>query len=137
MSRTPSREITMKEIKEWIALNEKGFRVTEIGKMYNRKQQVISNIFKKFGIKTACPKSCKGVEKYRFYKNKYIINVYDLNEQLCFQFNNTHEMAKTFNKKVLSCNEMLRKSNINRTHRLGNQRYKFFLIEIDKGENYK
>lgn len=120
------KTVTTKEIKEWISLNEQGYNVYEIAEIYGRTRKTIMEKFKIFDIKLS---NSIGRPKNEFYKNKYIICIYDMDDQLCWQFNNPLQMSLCLNKSINAIHSILSKNKINAKHRINKKWYKIYLLE--------
>ena len=123
--------ITTKQILEWKELYESDPHMTyaEIGSQYSVKKDLVRYYLKRMGTKTLKNKILP--PKHKLYQNKYIICVYDENENLCYQFDNAMEMAQKLNKSTSSVYTKLNEQRRNGKLRINNKWYYIVLVEVE------
>ena len=120
---------TSKMINEWVDLYvNKHLNCGQIAKMYNGNRSIIRYHLNCRGILTPHPKTHSYPPVASQLKN--VICVYDLDDNLCWQFDSTREMAKTFNKPLNCIQCHISPSRINRKFRYNGKWYRIYLIEV-------
>lgn len=111
-----------KIIREWIDLCKAGYNSKKIAKEYNVSPGLVRYHLKNRGVYFN-----KERPRKELYKGKFVIGMYDLNDELFHMFNNVRHMSK-----VLEIEEKLLAPRISRNHkfRYKNEWYKLKLIEI-------
>ena len=126
--RKPYAKITVKMVNEWVDLYKNQHKNTyEIGEMYNCSPMSVTRYLKMFGIKV---ERGKYKRKKQFYKNQFLICLYDLDEQLVGVFDNVHELSKYCGKSVNVCRCCLTPKRLHKKMRINGKWYRKELIEV-------
>lgn len=120
--------ITVKMVHEWINLYQNNKLTSgEIAEMYGCSAMTVRTYLKDFGVTVTRFREHK---KRKFYKNHFLIALYDLEEQLVGVFDNVHELSKYSGKSVSTISSMLSPRHLNAKLRINGKWYRKELIEI-------
>lgn len=119
---------TIKMVNKWIELFEEGYNITKIARIYNVSPPAVRYHLKKRNVVV---KKSRYYGKTDFYKGKYSIALYDLNDNLFCMFDTAREMADFLGDDY---NVMQQKITKNCKYRYKNNWYKFKLIEVSQEE---
>lgn len=125
-------KVTTRMIKEWCNLyTQQNISIPQLAKRYNVSETTVRAYLHLNGIKTPRPHH-HYIDTNRLYYDKYMIGVYDLEDNLCWNFNNAREMAETLNHPLNSIQCRLIRNNVYKKFRHQGKWYRVCLIEVEE-----
>lgn len=122
--------ITTKTIKQFVELYTTTQLTTyDIAKMFNCSPNTVLRYLKQQGVNIYPIKRIKQYKKY--YKDKYMIALYDMNDNLFVLFDNCHQMSNFLGKTYNDIYRKLSPKYLNKKLRYKGQWYKKVLISVD------
>ena len=120
--------ITVKMVEEFVKLYKKdNMSCKTIAKKCNCSDTTVVNYLRLMGVEVTRKKNYK---KQEFYKNRFLICLYDLDEQLVGVFDNVHELSKYCGKSVNGCQCCLTPKKLHNKMRINGKWYRKELIEV-------
>lgn len=120
--------ITVKMVNDFVKLYKKdNMSCKTIAKQYNCSDTTVANYLRLMGVEVTRKKNYR---KQEFYKNQFLICLYDMEEQLVGVFDNVHELSKYSGKSVNACHCCLTPKRLYKKMRINGKWYRKELIEV-------
>ena len=120
--------VTVKMVQGFIDLYQnKKLNTVIIAEKYNVSRTTVLRYLKLYGVETT-----KNINHRRrnFYKNQYLICLYDMEDNLAGVFDNVHELSAYTKKPVNSLQCMLNPNKLHKKMRINGEWYRKELIEV-------